>query len=347
MTHPRLGVLFALCVVGCGGSCPPLDEVQVHGGTRAENEALSEELARFGATLALPVCIDRVRLVDLDDAWNGSYDAVTRAVRIRPGRPLDALEADLRHEVCHGVDLQNGLVARRASTFWYADPPDAAYRDARLPNEAFAVTCALGAWGLAAALETACPGDRVPLFGLDGPAAIYGEVFGGDAGPPSVVWSPIASTHIQALPPGQVTSDGFGEALVAEGSLGGLFLYGGNLALGWGAWLDPFTGAPIAPDPGLAAHDGTFPRLPPGWFFPSAWGDGAPAGRFGEIDVATAHLALPAGDVDRPIARVEGAWGRAQGPCPAESPQYFSYGEELWWADVSGDEVSWGRWTTP
>ncbi|MEZ4235454.1 MAG: hypothetical protein R3F59_04690 [Myxococcota bacterium] len=159
---------LALCaVVAC--TRVPLAAVPVEGGTRATRAAAREELAAFdGWAGPGRVALSSVTFRALgDDHVDGMYRRTTAQVVLDEALSADVVRIALRHELCHALDWQEGLL----------DAPDAAFDaagdllfspfGADLPydedrrgrrSEALAQVCEVGPFG-AVARATRCDGE--------------------------------------------------------------------------------------------------------------------------------------------------------------------------------------------
>lgn len=345
---------FALIAFGCS-PCPRLGDVAVRGADPTRRAEVVDELEQLDRDLALDVCIDHVRtdvaLAERDGVrLEGTYDAVSHGVRLAADLETTDLGPVLRHEVCHAVDLQHRIVKDDEQAFVYPDPPPV--RDARLPAEAFADTCALGPEALRALGPSdprlvSCPGDPDLRAANVVSDLVYGPA---DATAPGAAFERIASFHPGALA-GDVSDMLLRQAITPGGVV---------VTLHHGGWLLralvdartglPIDGVPIAsdldPGPGGARLVASECTAPEGWVprMCGATADGA--------EVTVADLELPSGIVRRAhavaagsqtVSPVSGVDGNA---CVAEATSLFSFDGELWMGSWVGDAVVWGRWVS-
>ncbi|MEQ1568157.1 MAG: hypothetical protein ABMA64_21130, partial [Myxococcota bacterium] len=216
-------MIWAWGWVGCGEPCPPLSRVPVSGGAAAAEGAISDVLAQLERELALPVCVDHVRIGWISGSHHrGMYNPVTRGVRVAADEPLDGLEMVVRHEVCHAVDYQNDVVRDHPGVF---DAADASRSDA---GESFAWACQVGRAPFEAWWDDGCPTSAAAEVLRD-------EVFSVSAAPPPGAWfEPVAGFDAGA--------ETYFALYPTEGSILRIL---GSMTNGW---FDPHTGRPIDPD---------------------------------------------------------------------------------------------------
>lgn len=331
-----LSVVVSSCI---GSDCPPLADAPVLGDPHAR-PAVADALAGMANALALPVCVREVHLVDrlARDDIGGTWRATTETIRLDAGLSEDALVHGLRHEVCHAVDDQNGLVSGREAAFPFPGfDPEIGGAEA-IPHEAFAETCAVGPGVLAAAWPSSTGGPATDIDAV-GARFVHDEVYGLSDAPPGAELVRVAT----ARPPGlRVDDPELGLALTG--------LVSGRIAVGvfgdgWG-WFgeaDPHTGElfdlvdapetnpPPELDPALA---------PEGWtaYRTSRASDGSP--------VVYANLWLPAGNLYRwSVLRADG-WRAVRVDPAARTVTPFSLDGAGWLGWVEGDHLAWGPFVT-
>jgi hypothetical protein len=332
-----LTLVAGVTLAGCA-TCPPLSEVPVRGGTDAEQAEVEAELVRLERDLALPVCIDRVRLHKTLSKGYGLYDRATHIIALEHDT---ALRPVLRHEVCHGVDYQNDVVLGREALFPYPDASPVS--DAYEPNEAFAVICAVGPEGLGPMWDSECP-EESDMRALH---IVREEVWGLDraAPPPVLTFEPIAYVRYNdVFPERPPIEDAFFARITPDLGGGRLRVYvQGASGLLVQFHVDPWTGAVID----MSGAEPVPPPEPPA--VPVNWFDGGyePVGGVlpDGTGVVTAAHALPSGArIQRTFAVQGDAFLPTDGPCPDDTTQYFTVDGEPWMGQLDGDVVWWGRW---
>jgi hypothetical protein len=335
-------LLLAACA-----DCPPLDEIRVRGGTEAQAAAAEEELARLEDTLALPVCIDHVRIGGWTSTAHreGVYSRLTHVVGVHRDSEPERVREVVRHEVCHGVDLQNDLVDPDAD--WpsiYEEQLYDGYEPEELDaREIFAMSCEPGPDALAALWHQDCPGDA----DLYVTRMVTDRVFGLEDPEPGAVYEPIGSVVLtpaqRADLPRDDTYAGF--AVNPDFTLS-IALSGtdvGRLQL----TVDPFTGLPRDPpvqaSVDLAQPDPETTAAPYGWTSEEEGGR-LPSGH----ELVVARLFVQSGYATRTHVRSDepgsdGAWLPVDGPCVDAHADFFRFGEELWVGHYDGLSVEWGR----
>ncbi|MEQ1566632.1 MAG: hypothetical protein ABMA64_13405 [Myxococcota bacterium] len=309
------GALLA-AALGCGEACPPLSRVRVSGGEPEAERAVVGVLTQLERELALPVCIDHVRIGWIEGAAHlGAYNPVTRGIRVAADTPPEDLPTVVRHEVCHGVDRQNDVVRDHPGVF---DDADAGGREAA---ESFAWACQEGRAPFSVLWDDGCPTTAAAEVLRD-------EVFAVSlASEPAAWFEPVAGRTVPA-----------GGSFYVHGTVGGALSISGSVPSGW---YDPWTGDPLEPGGSLeGAWDPLEPVAVPAP--PAGWQAGDRSG--GPLD---AHRALLSGWYEgnvRLMARVGDRWAPVDAPCPTTDAQFFALGDELWMAQLDGDWLGWGRW---
>lgn len=321
--------IFAGGSAGCA-DCPAVEDTQVVGGTEGQQVVVRNALAALSAELEAPVCIDHVRLgASLREGIAGAYNAATRGVRLSRDLDTDRVASVTRHEVCHGVDLQNDIVARSDGAFVYPSPPEVI--DAHVANEAFAVTCEASAATLSVLWASDCPLDP----DLRGASVVREEVYG-------LVGEPDPAARFVGVASVGVGPDvAFVTLLPMEDGHLSAFLYQDDGEFTFGQ-LDPWTGRWIE-DPTLEVASQRVPeeiRGPPGWDLP---GDAA-GGHLDGVEIVTASLELVTGRVYRTQLWISEEWAPADGSCPNGTTRFFAFDAELWSSQLDGTVLSWGRW---
>ncbi len=341
-------VLLAVTLIGCA-TCPPLGDVPIDGGTADQRATVGQELSSLEGALALYTCVDHVRIGGFfRPDRGGSYDRLTRRVALLDELETEDLPKVLRHEVCHAVDLQNGLVKDDEESFFYAVPPDVT--DHKLPNEAFADTCSLGQDTLLALWGVECAGDP----DLRAAQLVSEQVWVEDEVPdPVAALEPVASIGLRdVLPKGrdprllgaithlEVAQSEEPDRLVIESEWEGLALGPFEVDARTGLRLEGRTVAAERepPEPG---------EVPDGWTPLVSTDDLVALG--GEADgmtVTLAEVVLPTGIARRLHVRVDdGPWAPPLSPCPEPgATRFFFVDDELWTASADDHEIRWGHW---
>jgi hypothetical protein len=331
-----MALLVTLSLQGCERHCD-LGGVPVHGGSEEQQDAIRAGLRVAEDTLALPICIDHVRMGHIWESKHaeGAYNTVTRGIRLQEEVELETLSRNLRHELCHAVDVQNELLGGHEELFYYPDGyvvPDISER--RLVKEAFANTCQVGAEPLVFLWAEDCPGDP----DLEGTRLVQREVYGlsPQAPAPGARFVHIASVEVGP----DVRSAG-----LLETESGKLFalLYAQEGNSFESVLLDPWSGdilqgsAEEAADRPLPVP----PQAPPRW---EAAGSERGGMLTDNVGVVVASWRAWTGEVHRTFAWTDGTFAPVDAPCPNESTWFFTYGTELWSAQVEDGTLSWGRW---
>jgi hypothetical protein len=235
------------------------------------------------------VCIAKIRLTD-STRWSGRYNSVFRTIALDSSLADDELPAVLRHEVCHAIDLQWGVLESDRTAFAYREGlgPER-HRDKAVEREAVAEVCAIGETALGWLAAVDCPNDEPGA--LDAVRVVLDEVYDApQAAPRPVTVTPVAQTDLgEWHPPSrlQVVSYPDERALDIRLSTDEVSLY--TLRQ-----VDTAMGHPPIPSDGITS-DGAAPDLPHG-VMPLQWYD--VPGRPGEQIVLAASL-LPQGRVVR------------------------------------------------
>lgn len=112
VTKARVRLAFtasAMLLASCDQRHPLLD-VPVAGGTAEQRADIAEELERFERWVGPGrVELPRIEVVD-DPDHAGSYNRLNGAITLSAGLDGPALQSSLRHELCHGLDAQGGLL---------------------------------------------------------------------------------------------------------------------------------------------------------------------------------------------------------------------------------------------
>ena len=320
-------ILVVAVLAGCR-ECEPLADTPIFGASVERAWGVHAVLERMDDEVVPPVCLTHVRSVErfAKDA-GGRYNSATRGIRLLHEVPPDYLQRVLGHEICHAVDLQNDLVKGREELFFYEEPSEL-WPERRLPNEAFADTCALGRDALAAIGTAECP-DVPDLRAVE---AIRADVYGGEAPAPGLAFRRVASMEVGPDVYSFQVADSVepGALLVYPADIGGRF----SIEL-----VDAWTGAPLELDAIEKGEDtrGSAGPSPPGWY-PSAWG-----GLADGTDLFVAWLQLPTGNLDQLVQMRPDGPRTVTGLCAAEEPQFFAFEGDTWAAILGEGEIWWGR----
>jgi hypothetical protein len=325
-------LLLAFLLQGCEPHCD-LAGVPVHGGTQEQQSAVRSALEQMEGALALPTCVDHVRLGQLWESWHaeGAYNTVTRGVRLDKNTEMSLLAGHLRHELCHAVDVQNDFLKGREEFFYY---PDGYYlpnvSDRHLIKEAFARTCQVGPQALSV-LWSECPLDP----DLAGTRLVQQEVYELPEEPaPRAHFEPVASApvagatlllHLRESESGALAFDLQLEDEQEQSVL-----------------VDPWTGESLDAEEDWANRPFFLSPEPPADWRTRGDADGGPLQDGTEL--VTASLLAWTGEVHRTFAWVDGTFAPVDGPCPNESTRFFPFGGELWSGQLEGETLSWGRW---
>ena len=316
---------FIIILTACG-DCPSLPDVPVRSALPEEERTIRAALREMDQLLALPVCVDHVRVggVQRDDVL-GRYNVVTRGVRISANASPGLLDDILRHEVCHAVDLQHDLVAGCPGCY---GPPVTSNvtLDAKGDNEAFAVACAPGE-ALLTLWSSSCANAEFP-----GHQRVRSVVFGVSNEPAAAATFRFVAGH---------PSPGVDYFSITPTMLGNLQVFAFRGAEQSTLVLDPWTGAPVWDDDSSPLFTPLeAPDPPPGW---TVRGD-AHGGPLGDGGLVLATLPLFYGEVQRTHAWTGEAWAPVDGPCPSPMTQVFTFDGELWSAQLENGSLIWGRW---
>lgn len=150
-------------LLACGGPVA-LTEVEIVGGTPAQRAAAADELAALDAAMG-PGRL-RIRTITFDDVSGAyaKYVPLSHKIVVDDVLDPDGVRRNLRHELCHALDLGEGLLDDPTVPFdafgeeLYDRVLDHGTSARRRRSEAMAQVCELGPFG-AAALAQACPGD--------------------------------------------------------------------------------------------------------------------------------------------------------------------------------------------
>ncbi len=209
MAHPlrtRLSVAPLLMLAGC---CTALDALPVTNtaGAPASTVALVEEgIAQFAAwTGREQVCVPGIEILDEvpDTLFLEAEDGAARGRYAGRGEPIRVearwsdIDAIVRHELCHALDADEGIVANNPSAFAGVPAGDGSQDDA----EVFAYACADGPRpvGLLQALEACGAGsavgdllmERVFTGHVDAPVRVAGAPTLREVWRPTDDWSPL------------------------------------------------------------------------------------------------------------------------------------------------------------
>jgi hypothetical protein len=329
------------------GCRPPvaLSEVPIVGAGPVARAEIVAELAAFEAAIGpARLALRRVDVVDRirrDDDIAGGY----RADRVWLTRDDPELASTLRHELCHAVHEQEGLLDD-ADPLWdtvaaglytadagYAQAIRGHYPTARRQrHEAMAAYCELGPMALAA-LADPCPGEAPLAAELS--AWLLAEVYS-------------AYEVAEPVPAGPtVTLDGWLpgrlDAVVGTDAPGVLAVT--TTDGGWSTW-DAQSGAPVDVD---AALHPTADRPPPvrGLRSPEAVGwRGGPAAARGSSSLFHLGASAPRLFVAGPPAETcpDGCWAVVEGSCGGpEDEQLFTADGGVLRAWTEGLAVKWSR----
>ncbi len=217
---------WLLLLAGCA-TCPPLGEVPIRNAD-GQTGLIRDELAAFGEETVLDVCIDHVRVGAY--RYGGRYNRATHGVRIARDTDEHVVWA-LRHEVCHGVDVQNDLL------------------DGDENRETFAERCANGGPSLAVLTETGCATEPSVRETLQVRDAVFGPPV-----QPGAAFTPVASAE---LPSGVIERIGEG----ANGASVVVLYESPEQSVAF----DPFTGEEVDDTAFLADEDVVWHEGPPWW----------------------------------------------------------------------------------
>src|SRR4029079_165377 len=118
-----------------------------------------------------------------------------RRITLSEAQATPELRTTLRHEVCHAVDDQNGLVDGHESAF---SSGSGLVDDVTGPSEVFADLCMFGVEALGPLWSDECPSDP----DLEGAEIVRRDVLDIEDPEPAVRFVPIASTLPTATVPG-------------------------------------------------------------------------------------------------------------------------------------------------
>lgn len=330
----RRAVLLLLPLyAGCG--CPPVAELTVNGGDAGTRSVVERAVADLVAwTGRDSVCVSSIELVDsLPDDRVGHYDGDV----ISLVADQEDLYTTAVHEMCHGIDRDDGIARKHVDEFPY-DPEasDFAGRDEKSrAREAFAVTCEGGPRNLqvVTALDDECPLDAH----TDGARRVLDEVF--VEAPPFAPSDPGANRVDVAswtAPVGWRVPTPVQVAYTTQGTLAVVVVSDDAVSL---AHLDPWTGELL--DGGFVAP-GTGVSWP-GEPLPDSW-DAVGVAEFDQGGVlATFRTGLANGDMVSGVVGWDRGWTLPSDPCAAPGSAFAQVGEEPWLVETDGSTVAWSR----
>lgn len=158
-TGPLLAALTAALLAGCN-PCEPLDEVVVTGPDGTTRDVVQRALDDFRSWTDHPVCLRALRVGSVRGD-RAKYNPANKTVEVDPDQPEPRVSTI--HELCHAVDLQNGLSDEALDRFEAAGAHGGTAR--RRGREGFANVCQLGAVTLDLVTAVSCPAED-PVDGL-------------------------------------------------------------------------------------------------------------------------------------------------------------------------------------
>jgi len=345
---------LVLLVAGCGERYT-LSDVPIEGGTPSQRQTVSEELERFQTWAGEDrIGLSEIVFIEIDDA--GFFRGRSGRVGLSNSLTKFRLALTLRHELCHAVDFQEGLVDRDEAGFdelvtwvlateghplrkWVVKGPKRKRR-----AEAFAYLCQQAPLGTAM-LADPCPNDADNY--ARAARWVHSQVWTADPDlVPATVVAGAEGRWEAGLTP---------RSLVAYGSIGqsrAAFLALDKDNDNVVANVDLKSGAEVAAvdDFDLVAGMEPPPAATPyrtgtsDWFPTSV--DGAPTATFGERSRVIVP-ALKALDIQeealnpRVLAYEEDTWSIVADACPAALPTVFRAGGEFYVAWAEGTDVAW------
>ncbi|MEQ1568570.1 MAG: hypothetical protein ABMA64_23230 [Myxococcota bacterium] len=331
---PRIPAL--LFVVGC--EAQPLPSVPVFGGTDEQQTAVREVLDGFDRDVGAGRVHLR-RVVFDDRAFAGAYDVGSRTVTLVPQLPVAEIPRVLRHELCHALDFQEGLLAR-PDPLWDSVADDlfasgrvdpAPYTTARLRRaETLATYCGEGPWW-SELTSSECADDPVQVRDL-------GQRLRED------VWidaAPMATTP-QVVAAGRWPSGILADSLVVDptedpevvrlrASRGDVNAWAA-VRLAGGEPVFAYDLSNDAANPAVVADgwDLSPPALRVGW-------ESGPSVAFASLDLYAYGAATRVLRTD-----VDGAWERVGDGCAPAVSALFAAQERAWLGWTAGETVWWG-----
>lgn len=242
-----------VALLGCAPSVP-LADVPIRRGTAEQREAVEQALADF----ELQTGGGRVeirKIVFARGDYGGQYNSASRVIHVHEEIPVDLVPKVVRHELCHALDFQEDLLARKGSPIdaWVDVLLDEEaglveeriHRPRRRRSEAFALWCGEGPLH-AALLSESCSDE--PLEVTEVAAWLTEVVWTGYALPtieetpaPTPSWTalfePVAVYASATADPSVISL-----SLVAAAEGGGSEHQWAYLDLHSGAWLPPIPG---------------------------------------------------------------------------------------------------------
>lgn len=118
----------------------PLDRVPVTGGSAEQRAEVELELEAFDSWVGRGrLTLSEVRFVELPPEIAGQYRHGTQRVHLSLQQPVSELRGTLRHELCHALDHEEGLMD--SPDRWFDEQSDALYdwfaMEATTPDEGF------------------------------------------------------------------------------------------------------------------------------------------------------------------------------------------------------------------
>lgn len=147
-------IMIALLTVQIG--CRSSGESRVQGGTASQAQIVADGIQVFAESFSIDIDISSVKIRSMRTGA-GKYNTVTRAIVLEGEVTDEQLAHNLRHELCHAVDLQSGFDSA-SSNAWM--PSSKSARTTRINRrEGFARLCAAGPVSLGAV--KACGGSAL------------------------------------------------------------------------------------------------------------------------------------------------------------------------------------------
>lgn len=280
--------IWYIQLAGCGCDYPTIlaGRAEVESRARIVVDQFVAQAAPFSlCKVDLTGPVSARRGVEEDFRVSGTYERVGRTIRVDPDPTGVSMEEVLRHELCHAIDLQNGLSNDHAP--WPLDPNTPLLTDIpshQLTAESFAIWCEMGPDVLALSNRD----EAREMVSLAFPHTPHRPV---DLLPRELIeWVP---------PPGEVLSDDV-DALETEGGVV-------QVAVGEPAGPAMLTGIDVATCSEVAPSLEWVSRPvdaenPPGWWVSSH------AVTVGDVEVTWGMLQLPDGTQTKPWLAYDGEW---------------------------------------
>ena len=319
----RFAVPVMLALVGC--NCEDFAAVQVAGAPAGVVDAVQGISDAFADETSQSSCL-QIEVTDNPDV--GSYGRVSRNVQIDSGAA--PLREVVRHELCHAVDLQNGLSAAHSNDFAERAMADEYPTKSRARWEGFANACQRGGLPIRLATDVTCNDDPVAEVWNHLRADVFDRPLPRHTSVPGLEFETMGAFALQGTDP------------VPLGCIGGP---SGVLVVWQTAtnpqryvMLDPREAHPISLATSLAGGQAlrVNPSLPGYWSSVSAV-------QLGTTVIAPARWNDQDESMRRFLVKQDGKWGVSD-ECGWVPDCSFAIEDEIWMGRFDDDRFVWGRW---